>query len=178
MRDALNKRLDQIRHHPVVEKLQQRYDQLPHRDRRVLQVLGAAAALTLIWVLIWLPVQDFRDSARQSANSAEAQLGWVQSQETRARRAAEAGESSNGQLRDGDILRTVTQSAQQSGMPLQRFEPSGDRAMRIWLDNVVFTELIQWLDYLGEEYGIDVDQASMDRLDEPGRVNVRMTLEH
>ena len=106
-------------------------------------------------------------------------LEWVRSKEATARAVASMGNESGqtGNLGDDDLLKTVTDSADKSGMPLQRFEPSGNQAMRIWLEQVPFTDLTQWLAHLETKYGIVVDQASLDRADEPGLVDARITLE-
>ncbi|TVP61585.1 MAG: type II secretion system protein M [Halomonadaceae bacterium] len=175
---ALSDRLTPLLHHPQVEKLQRRYDQLPQRDQRALQGLSIALAVALVYLLVWLPVSDYRSNAQQSAVAAQQLLGYVQSEEVRARDIAAAGQSQRGrQLEPGsDFLTTVTDSAQQAGLPLARFEPSGNDGMRIRLEQVPFNELSQWLDHLGSQYGIKVDQASIERTNEPGRVGARITL--
>jgi len=175
---AIRPYLDKLAKHPTVEKLQRRYDQLPMRDRRALQGLTVAIVLALLYVLIWLPISDFRDNAMAEAERAEDRLAWIQSREAQLRQIAAAGDSSRGaDLGGGDFLTTVTNSAQNAGLSLQRFEPSGSSSMRIWLEGVAFDELIQWLSHLRSEYGVAVDQAGLERTGDPGRVNARLTLE-
>ncbi|MDX1588860.1 MAG: type II secretion system protein M [Oleiphilaceae bacterium] len=175
---AFRDRLDPLLKHPQLEKLHRRYDQLPQRDRRALQLLVVAVAVVLLYALLWKPVSDYRADAHSAAESAEQLLGYVQSQEVRARDAAASVQrGQTQQLKPGsDFLTTVTSSAQKSGLSLSRFEPSGDDGMRIRLEQVPFNELSQWLEHLGTEYGIKVDQASIERSGEPGRVNARMVL--
>lgn len=175
---ALSDRLDPLLKHPQVEKLQRRYDQLPQRDRRALQLLAVAVGVVLLYVLLWKPVSDYREQAHNAADSAEQLLSYVQSEETLAREIAASGQSGQTrQLQPGsDFLTTVTNSAQKSGLPLSRFEPSGDDGIRLRLEQVPFNELSQWLDHMRSEYGIKVDQASIERSGEPGRVNARMVL--
>ena len=169
--------LSRLQQWPPLQKLRTRYDQLGQRDQRALQVLSLALVIALIYLAIWKPIADFRDDARAEMDRANDLVGWIQSQETAARNLATGGDGAQQQLGDGELLRTVTESANRSGMPLQRFEPSGDQAMRIWLDKAPFTDLTQWLAHLQSEYGIRVDQASLDRTDDPGVVSVRLTLQ-
>lgn len=175
---ALSDRLNPLLHHPQVEKLQRRYDQLPQRDRRALQGLTIAVVVFLLYALIWQPVSHYRNAAEQNAASAQQLLSYVQSEEARARDIAAAGQSRQArELEPGsDFLTTVTDSAQQAGLTLSRFEPSGNDGMRIRLELVPFNELSQWLDHLRSQYGIKVDQASIERTAEPGRVGARITL--
>ena len=70
----------------------------------------------------------------------------------------------------------VTRSAGEAGLTLQRFEPSGDSAIRVWMENVAYAEVAAWLERLNTEHGVVIDQAAMDRKDSPGVVSVRLTL--
>ncbi len=171
--------LQKLKQHPTVQSIRSRYDQMPQRDQRALKLLALALALALVYLLVWRPVAEFREDARGEMASAEDLLGWIQGQESIARNISTMEPSEDGadNLRDGSLLRTVTESAENSGLSLQRFEPSGDDAMRIWVDDVPFTDLAQWLAHLQSEYGIGVDQVVVDRTDEPGLVDARITLE-
>lgn len=70
----------------------------------------------------------------------------------------------------------VTRSARESGLSLQRFEPSGEGAIRVWLEAVPYSEVAAWLEMLNGKHGVVIDQAALDRSGEPGRVSVRLTL--
>lgn len=171
--------LENLKRMPLVQKLTAQYDQLSSRDQKALQVLALAVAITFAYLLVWRPVAEFRADAQADMESSRELLEWVRSKETAARAVAEMNNEpgQTGSLGDDDLLKTVTDSADKSGMPLQRFEPSGDQTMRIWLEQVPFTDLTQWLAHLESKYGIAVDQASLDRADQPGLVDARITLE-
>ena len=170
--------LENLKRMPVLQKLTAQYDQLNSRDQKALQVLALAFAVTFAYLGIWRPITDFRAEAQAEMEASRDLLEWVRSQEPAVRAVATTGDESGqtGSLGDADLLKTVTDSADKSGMPLQRFEPSGDEAMRIWLEKVPFTDLTQWLAHLESRYGIAVDQASLDRADQPGLVDARITL--
>lgn len=74
------------------------------------------------------------------------------------------------------LMALVTRSAGEAGLSLQRFEPSGEDAIRVWLENAPFAEVAAWLERLNGSHGVVIDQAAMDRASEPGRVSVRLTL--
>lgn len=171
--------LENFKRMPLLQKLTAFYDQLSTRDQRALQVLALAFAVTVAYLGVWRPISDFRAEAMADMESSRELLEWVRSQETAARAVAEMDSEpgQQGSLGDANLLKTVTDSADSSGMPLQRFEPSGDDAMRIWLEDVPFTDLTQWLAHLESKYGIAVDQASLDRADDPGLVDANITLE-
>jgi len=171
--------LENLKRMPLVQKLTAQYDQLSSRDQKALQVLALAFAVTFAYLGVWRPIAEFRADSEAEMEASRELLEWVRSKEATARAVASMGNESGqtGNLGDDDLLKTVTDSADKSGMPLQRFEPSGNQAMRIWLEQVPFTDLTQWLAHLETKYGIVVDQASLDRADEPGLVDARITLE-
>lgn len=170
--------LDKIRAIPMVRSAIAQYDHLSHRDRRALQIMIAALAVAVLYLAVWRPVMEFRNEGYEGMQQARERVAWISAREQDLERIAESrDDGQGGSLGDADLLKTVTDSADRSGLPLQRFEPSGDEAMRLWLEAVPFTELTQWLDHLESEYGLAVDQASLDRTDEPGLVDVRLTLE-
>lgn len=171
--------LENLKRMPLLQKLTAQYDQLNGRDQKALQVLAIAFAVTFAYLGVWRPIADFRAGAQAEMEASRDLLEWVRSKEPAARALASSNNQGGqtGSLGDADLLKTVTDSADRSGMPLQRFEPSGDQAMRIWLEKVPFTDLTQWLAHLESKYGITVDQASVDRADEPGLVDARITLE-
>lgn len=169
--------LEAIRRIPAVHSAIAQYDQLSQRDRRALQVMTAAFALAFLYLAVWRPIVEFRNEGFERMQQARERVAWISAREQDLKRIAQAGQSNRqDSLGDADLLKTVTESANQSGLPLQRFEPSGDDAMRLWLEAVPFTDLTQWLAHLQSKYGLAVEQASLDRSDKPGLVDARLNL--
>lgn len=171
--------LAKVKEHPSVTRLVARYNQLPRRDQQMLKVLVVALALAILYFAVWQPVADYRKNAEAARDSASALLGWMQENRQSIRGLASAGQQSTGssQIADGRaLMATVTQTARESGLSLQRFEPSGDTAIRVWMEDVPFAQVAAWLEQLNQDYGIVIDQAAMDRRNNPGVVSVRLTL--
>ncbi|MDX1458467.1 MAG: type II secretion system protein M [Marinobacter sp.] len=172
--------LQKIKEHPAVGKMIAQYDQLPKRDQQALLVLSVAVLLAVIYFGIWRPAAGFHERAVDSRDNAESLLVWMQENRLAIRQLSESGADRGGssQLADSRaLMSTVTRTAGQSGLSLTRFEPSGDSAIRVWLEDVPFKNVASWLEGLNQEYGVVVDQASFDRGDSPGLVSVRLTLE-
>lgn len=172
--------LSQLQKSPAVQKLITQYDQLPRRDQIALQVLAAAIALFLIYFLIWRPAANFHDQALAERQSAADLLAWMEQNETDIRDLAANSDNAGvaSQITDvRSLMATVTTSANKSGLSLQRFEPSGEDGMRIWIENASFNQVSRWLEELSQQYGIIIDQAAIDREDKPGVVSVRLSLE-
>lgn len=171
-----------IKDQPAVGKLIARYDQLPVRDRQALMVLFVALLVTVLYFAIWRPASDFRDQAEASRENAEQLLAWMQANESSIRQisgadsTALAGAGVDKPADGRALMALITRSASEAGLSLQRFEPSGENAVRVWLDGVPFADVAAWLEQLDARHAVIIDQASMDRGNEPGRVSVRLTL--
>lgn len=179
--------LSAMRRWPLFQKINSAYDQLPRRDQQAVRWLSLALLLFLVYFLIWQPLRDFRADAAARADVAQQRVAWLQANLEQARQLVQAGQIGGQGPDQGSgpaqkisdsrsMMSTVTASAQAAGLTLQRFEPSGDDKMRVWLDNTAFDNLARWLEKLTADYGIVVDQAAVDRANDAGRVNVRLTL--
>lgn len=171
-----------IKEQPAVSKLITRYDQLPARDRQALSVLGVALILVLIYVLIWQPVTSFHDRAVSSRENAAELLAWMLANESTIKRlatanGATASATASDKPEDGRALMAlVTRTAAEAGLSLQRFEPSGEDAIRVWLENAAYADVAAWLERLYSNHSVVIDQAALDRGNGPGKISVRLTL--
>lgn len=173
--------MTRLKEHAMVRRLTAQYDQLPRRDQQALVILAIALLLGLLYLGVWRPAASFHDSAVDSRRNAEELLTWMDANQAALRRlsgaAAEPSAANVDRPENGRALMAlVTRSAGESGLVLQRFEPSGEGAIRVWLEKVPFGQVAGWLETLNTTNGVQIDQASMDRQDEPGLVSVRLTL--
>src|SRR5690606_5857245 len=144
---------------------------LGDRDRDALKYLSVAVALILLYLLIWLPTQNFLKSARQDAERQSELVGWIKQNEQTARElAARSNTAAPTGLEGQSLLSVVGSSARNFSIELRRFEPEGDNKMRVWLEKVPFIQVLLWLDDLQKRYGIQVEQISVDRDETPGIV--------
>lgn len=145
------------------------------RDQRMLALLGGFLVLVTFWLGVWQPVQDGLAAAAARHAAALEDHRWMIENRTRAARAAAM--QGDGAGRSGQaLLSTVANSARQSGLTLNRFQPEGDNALAVSLDDVLFADLLVWLERLAAREGIQVRQATIDGRDQPGRVRVRLVL--
>lgn len=173
--------INRLREQPLVGKLTAQYDQLPRRDQQALIVLAMAIFVGVLYFAIWRPAVTFHDSAIDSRENAEELLAWLDANRSSLQRLSGggSGQSSASADKPADgraLMAVVTRSAGESRLALQRFEPSGEDSIRVWLEQVPFSQVAGWLETLREENGVEIEQASMDRQNEPGLVSVRLTL--
>lgn len=169
-----------LKDQPPVGKLIAQYDQMPRRDQQALMVLAVAVFIGVLYFAVWSPASSFHDRAVSGRENAAELLAWMEANEATIRRLGASGsEAGTGSASVADgraLMALVTGSAREAGLSLQRFEPSGENAIRVWLEDAPFSEVAAWLERLNSGNGVIVDQAAMDRGDKPGRVSVRLTL--
>lgn len=173
--------LDKIKEQPAVGKLIAQYDQLPRRDQQALSVLAVAIILGILYFGIWRPATGFHNEAVDARERATELLAWLEANRQSLERLSSSGASQGAAGADTPadgraLMALVTRSASEAGLSLQRFEPSGEDAIRVWLEGARFTEVASWLERLNTGHGVQIDQASMDRQNDPGIVSVRLTL--
>ena len=172
--------LERLKDLPAVRKLIAQYDHLPRRDQQALGLLTIALLIGLVYFALWRPVVDYHDEGVRSRENASELLAWLQANRQTLNRLSgtNTGQSSSGSKPQSgrELMALVTRTAGESGLALQRFEPSGEDAIRVWIDGVPFSQVASWLEMLGTNNGVEIEQASMDRQSEPGRVSVRLTL--
>lgn len=147
------------------------------RDRRIILIALPAALVLSFYVFIWLPFIDEVNLKKNRVVAERSLLAWMQGkvQEIDMLRgmAVQKGDlggqsllsAVDGAVRTSELLVYVDEVAQ-----------AGDDAVRVRFTAVPFDALIAWLQTLREQLGIGVDQVTIDRGEETGLVDVRVTL--
>ncbi|WP_404362925.1 type II secretion system protein GspM [Marinobacter sp.] len=169
-----------IREIPAVQKAVAQFDQLPRRDQQALTVMAIALLVGVLYFAVWRPVTAFHTEALADHEQARSLVSWMESNRNAIEQLAENRPSARNASQISDsraLMSAVTSSAGEAGIKLQRFEPSGENAIRLWLEDVPFNSVAAWLEQLTDEYGIVIDQAALDRADKPGMISARLTLQ-
>ncbi|EAZ99879.1 type II secretion system protein GspM [Marinobacter sp. ELB17] len=173
--------LEKLKNQAGVRKLQVQYLLLPPRDQKALRWLVVALLAGFLYFALWLPATRYHDRAETSRLNAAQLLTWMNSN------AASISTLAGASRADADtaiekptdsraLMALVTRSSRESGLVLQRFEPSGDNSIRIWMDNVPFADVASWLETLSVESGVVIGQAALEQTAEAGKVKARLTL--
>ena len=169
--------ITKIKSSPSVVSALRQFGSMTKRDQQALIALVIALVLAILYFLVWSPAHEFSKKQQANLKSSQELLNWVQSNEGVARSlASNSGEASSKILDSQSLVSTVSSNAQKHKIKLKRFEPSGDRKVRVWVEKVPFNTIIVWLRDLNTTYNIEVSQVSIDKDDKGGLVNVRLTL--
>ena len=143
-------------------------------------ILGAIAlGLILPYFAIWLPLQDNVMALQKQVQEQQAVKRWMNQALAEVKQLG-GGSGAAVKSRDGrSLMAVVDQTAKRSGLGtgLKRLEPEGQAAVKVWLEQVAFDDMLRWLISLEQKNGLAVATITIDRQDAEGRVNARMTLE-
>lgn len=155
------------------------WEGLQRREQGWLLAGGAVALVLLAYAWLWAPLQGRVDRLQAQVTEKQELLQWMRrsAAEVRQLRAMAGRAPRRGVGRS--LLAMVDESAKAQGLAggLRRVEPEGGTGVRVWLEQVGFSELAYWVQVLAQDYGLRVTSLSVERQDAPGRVNVRVLLE-
>jgi len=170
MRQKLSKQF------PVLGKLSRWFYGLSQRDQSALKWLSLALLLFLTYAFVWQPVQQNLERSKAAREQAYTNLVWMKENELRARQLAKQQPSAavSNPLSGKSLLSVVSSTAQKFKVELQRFEPRGEAKVNVWLDNVSFNQMMLWISELNTTHSIRIEQITVEKSEQPGRVSARM----
>jgi general secretion pathway protein M len=149
-----------------------RFQSLSPRDRRMLLVGGAIAAVLFVFAVI-LPLDHRVSSLHDQVTRKQADLVWMRNA---APEIAAAGpvRSNSGE----PLIVIIDQSARESGLgsALAGSQPNGAGNLSVELQKASFDALVGWLARLSQQNGVQIESATIDSAGEPGLVDASLVL--
>lgn len=149
------------------------------RDQRILKVGAVIVAVVLVWAFAWHPLGIERDLRRERLDQARRELAFVRTSAGEIERLRSSGTQTLADRQGKSLLALADASARSGGLDgmLKRIEPVGPRSVRASFEFAPFDTVIDWVERLAREHGVQVSDFSADRIDAGGLVNARVTLE-
>lgn len=170
--DELDQILGRVRGHKTYQDLERRYVGLPDKDRLYVNITAAFVGVFLLYRLIISPALGYLFLATNDYEKQLEDYKWMSAQEAQARKLIESG----GSEREGSLLSVASTVAKKYNLSFSRFDPDGDKRVRLWLEQVKFNDVVSWLGELEAEQGVSAVDISLDSAS-PGYVSVRLTLQ-
>lgn len=151
------------------------FDSLAPRERLILSVGAAAAAVIVLWGFIWVPLS--RGAAELGDSVAEKRALLVDLQRAEG---LPGGSVPSQAARDSSqsLVVLVDRTAQPMGLAgaFTRTRPDGTDAISVSFQNAPFDNLLAWLVSLEQSYAITVESASFNGSRERGLVSGQIFL--
>ena len=165
--------VQQLQQSTVVLKFLDYYAGLESRDRLALKLLAGFLIPVMVVFAVLLPVTRFFDEALENYHAAQQDYQWISSNAPRASTIKPSSLREAGQ----SLFGVANGSAKGFQLSFKRYEPIGDNALSLWLENVNFNNLVLWLERLDKRHGITVREIAVERKPTDGLVDVRLVLQ-
>ncbi len=154
------------------------WDGLAARERRIVMLAGLALLLVAAFLFVIEPGLDRRSALHSQLQTLVNEEAWMQAQVPAVRAQAQAGAAAPAARSTGSPLGVVDASARSAGLgsALRRVRPL-ESAVEAELEGAPYTALVSWLATLESRHGLRVVSLSIDRGNEPGRVNAQLRIE-
>jgi general secretion pathway protein M len=149
------------------------FEQREPREQMALRILAIAVVLTLLWLLIWKPLQHGHQSAVDDYQRNARLKAWIEDNSNAVRGAVQTKASV---ATGADWIAQLSRSADASGVVLRGFSPEGEQTVRVQIEAQPFAEVLSWLQQLENEQGVRVANAEFSSTSSPGLINLRATL--
>jgi type II secretory pathway component PulM len=154
--------------------LKEWFSALEQREQLSLVVLGIALVLYLVYAAAWAPLAERRQQLAMQNESVAQSLQRVDAMvsEIMALRDGGIGVSTS----QRNLTALVNQSTSRHGLQVSRLQPNSRGDIQVRLENVVFDDLLGWLDEIENREGLLVNEVAITRSGATGRVNATVRL--
>jgi general secretion pathway protein M len=158
-----------------MEQIKVWYRALQPRERLLVVSAGAVVAVFLLIMVLFGPLAISLRTRQERVANKQQDLVWMRSVSNSVRMMAASQPSG---MSGESLVVLINRTAQQAGITgaLTNQAPQGENGIRIRLEGASFDAMVAWLGVLDQQYGIRVDNASMDRGDKIGVVNASLML--
>lgn len=160
---------DQLASDPKVQQAKDWYQHQTPRDQLIVRFVAALLLLAIIFSLFFAPL--IKQNASLNSELTQ-ELGFYQLMMDNA---SQFGGRAAVATSDGkSLLASVGNQARASQVRMTRYEQDGE-SLRVWLDNASFDNTMRWIETLSQRHNVFVSQINIDRTDNSGLVDVRVT---
>ena len=157
----------------LILQIRQRIQELERKEKLAILALSVFLALLTFFLVIWIPIYEYKEKQRDSYEKSLDLLLYLQSTEEEARGVkVEGSKRMSGQT----LLTKVTRTAKTAGIQPSRLQPEGNDSVSIWFDSVSYRELMLFLERLQSREAIYIIQLSIDKGNQSGKISSRVTV--
>lgn len=157
--------------------MKQWFSGLNNRERLIVSGGAIMLLILLLYLMIWEPLNSKRAQLQTSVEAQKNTYTWMQQAAREVRQLS--GKGAGVKKHTGSMLGTINNTAKPvlRGAILKRVEEDRQQGVRVWIEQVAFDDLINWLGQIQQQYGIRVSSLVSERHSKAGRVDVRLILQ-
>jgi general secretion pathway protein M len=145
------------------------WQQLKISEQRIVVVMSIVVVFFLFYSLVWQPLENNIITTQKKLVRQQALHTWVQENTQRYQQSQKRMASSGS---NASLSSIVNGSAGRNNISIARLQPQGED-LQVWIDEVPFTQLLSWLEFLANNEGLLVKSIDLSKADRNGVVRVR-----
>ena len=159
--------------------MKQWLNSLSPRERIMVLSAAVVVGLFFLYALIWEPISGKYQQLKQDVVNAEETLTWIRQASVEIKQLRGNDPLANRPQGRQFVLGMIERTARggRLGNVMKRVQPEGQHGVRVWFEDAVFDDVLQWLDILDSAHGLQVKEITIEKEQNPGLVNVRVLLE-
>ena len=160
----------------IIKELTDKFKTLENREQKILVSGLIFVVLFIVYSLIYKPMTSSIDSLQKS-NVENQQLRLWMAESAAAIKNSSGTKSSTNKRRGRSLNEVINSTASTVKISISRSQPRDNNQYQIWLDQIVFNELLVWLNVLQKDYGVFVSNINLGTTDKKGLVRVNLTFQ-
>ena len=158
-------------------RLKEYWKGLTARERMIVRMGSICVVVLLAYMLVYAPLQNANTAMASNISSLRSNLVWLREQARFDNANAPAAARIEGE--NDSVVAILERSARSFNLAaaITQLTP-GESAnqVRVVLEDAEFSNWIKWVVVLQQQYGVSVQDATVERQEEPNIAEVRMTL--
>jgi general secretion pathway protein M len=152
----------------LIKPLETYLSGLSEKDQRALKLLALFCAPLLVYFMLLKPSYHYYAEAKSDHMEGRELLAWMEQNKSNIP-AVQAPQSKSQSL---PLSQFVSSSAETKQISITRLQPQGEKGVRIWMNEVNFASLIEFLTHLSNN-GFNINSITVDKTTNPGVVNAQ-----
>ena len=151
-----------------MKKLNHYYSALSEKDQKALKLLALFCGPLLLYFVILKPGYSYYNEAKENYLESSELLTWIEQNKPKVQ--TTQGPKSNSQ--ELPLSQYISTTAETKKISITRLQPQGDQGVRIWMNEVSFSSLMEYLSELSNN-GLTISSITVDKTTNPGVVNAQ-----
>jgi len=157
-------------------ELIEKFDALEGREKKVLLAGILFVLLFISFNFIYNPMTSSIDKLQSSNVEKKKLLVWMTESAASIKSSPSSGSKAS-KRRGRSLNEIINSTASSVKISISRSQPRDNSRYQIWIDQVMFNDLLRWLSLLQNDYGVFVSNINLGSTDKKGFVRVNLTFQ-
>jgi len=151
-----------------MKKLNNHFSELSEKDQKALKLLVFFCCPLFLYFIILKPSYNYYSEAKDNYLESHELLTWLEQNKSK----VQTTQIRKNKSQELPLSQYISSSAETKNISVTRLQPQGAKGVRIWLNEVSFSSLIEYLSELSNS-GYTINSITVDKTTHPGVVNAQ-----